>query len=140
MEWRSVRLSSVVTILASFHVDRACSGAEGAVFLATVALLHLRRSTRFLAVPVEETGTNQLSTTLCSGCRTRSSQLEDRSHEINSRIESLVDFESSSVIVVNFWAVCRFRPPCTAFGGNGPVTGRRHSGEASRDRTLFSSR
>ncbi|KDP35135.1 hypothetical protein JCGZ_10669 [Jatropha curcas] len=64
MEWRSVRLTSVVTILASLHVDRACSGADGAVFLATVALLHLRRSTRFLAVPVGGIGAHPLSTTL----------------------------------------------------------------------------
>ncbi|KDP35390.1 hypothetical protein JCGZ_10374 [Jatropha curcas] len=33
-----------------------------------------------------------------------------------------------------------FRPPCTAVGGSSPVTGRRHSGEAPRDKMLFSSR
>ncbi|KDP45638.1 hypothetical protein JCGZ_17245 [Jatropha curcas] len=56
------------------------------------------------------------------------------------KMDSLVNFELNDVIVANFWERMIFRPPCTAAGGSGPVTGRRHSGEAPRDRMLFSLR
>ncbi|KDP25694.1 hypothetical protein JCGZ_24194 [Jatropha curcas] len=55
-------------------------------------------------------------------------------------MESLLNFESNGMIVAIFWAFATSRPPCTAAGGGGPVTGRRHSGKVPRGRIISSSR
>ncbi|KDP27541.1 hypothetical protein JCGZ_20106 [Jatropha curcas] len=75
-----------------------------------------------------------------SGCRACSGQTSHWLIKLMVDLDSSQKFKSGGGSLAIFWARPTFWPPRTAVGGGGPMTGRRHSGEAPRDRILFSSR